>query len=63
MTLTYFMASSTYVAYPRSHVSVYRTIDSLVSLRIGLAFVLKDVHSTMTLLLITIQRFISNGCY
>ena len=30
MTLTYFMARLTYVAYPRSKVSVYRTIGPLV---------------------------------
>ena len=34
MTLTYFMARSVEVAYPISQVSVYRTIDSLVSLQI-----------------------------
>ena len=31
MTLTYFMARSAEVAYPRSQVSVYRTIGPLVS--------------------------------
>ena len=30
MTLTYFMARSTKVTYPRSQVSVYRTIGPLV---------------------------------
>ena len=30
MTLTYFMARSTQVAYPRSQVSIYRTIGPLV---------------------------------
>ena len=30
MTLTHLMARSTYVAYPRSQVSVYRTIGPLV---------------------------------
>ena len=30
MTLTYFMARSTQVAYPRSQVSVYRTIRPMV---------------------------------
>ena len=32
MTLTYFMARSTEVAYPRSQVKVYRTIGPLVNL-------------------------------
>ena len=36
VTLTYFMARSTEVAYPRSHVGVYRTIGPLVAIYIKL---------------------------
>ena len=38
MTLTYFMARSANVAYPRSQVSVYRTIDPLVVIEPVLSF-------------------------
>ena len=33
MTLTYFTARSTFVTYPRSQVSIYRTIGPLVIMR------------------------------
>ena len=47
MTLTYFMARSAEVAYPRSQVSVYRTIGPLV-----LIFVVETVNPAHNTLLI-----------